>query len=177
MQVQKTKVAAARAAGAGGGPARQQNRAPKEWYTVVVYEKKKTKTVVLYVGRETFTFKVPFNREIRGAVKKTWSVGKTKAYSMKVHAKDLAELIHIYAFTDAARKISLLDPVFRAAALSGYKVHNNELYVKLWLEHELGELLFHVGDPRERELGGCLKHFTHSYGVWRMVTPPWAAMC
>jgi len=42
---------------------------------------------------------------------------------------------------------------------------------------ELGEPLFHIGDPRERELGTCIKGFTHSFGIWRMVTPPWCASC
>ena len=165
-------------AGAGGGPG---NRTPalEEWYTIVVYEKKHISTVVLYVGRETFTFKVPTYRKISdlAVVVKKWHVGATKAYSARIHAVNLAELIDSYAHEEAVRKISLLDPVYRAAALHGYKVHDNELYVKLWLEHELGEELFPIGDPRERELGRCIKAFTHSFGIWRMVTPPWAATC
>jgi len=172
------KAAAEGAAGASGG-ARQQKppaRKIKEWYTVVVYEKPRVKTVVLYVGKQTFTFKVPADREIRGEVKRQWSIGRTRAYSMRVHARDIAELLDAYVPEEAKRrKISTLDRVYRAAALQGYKVHPNELYVKLWLEHELGEPLFHVGDPLERKLGRALKHFTHSYRVWRMVTPPWAA--
>jgi len=165
--------------GAGGGPARQTNRAPiKKFYTVVVYERKRVKTVVLYVGRETFVFSVPAYREIHGVVVKTWTVGNTKAYVMLVRAGVIAELIHMYAYEEAKRKISLLDPVFRAAVIyDGYKVHDNALYVELWLSAPLGAELFRVGDPRERELGDCIKHFTHSYGIWRMVTPPWAAIC
>jgi hypothetical protein len=169
----------ARAAGAGGGPARQQNGAPalKKFYTVVVYEKKRIKTVVLYAGWETFVFKIPAYREVRGTVKKTWTAGNTKAYVMYVRAGELAKLIHAYAHEEAMRKISLLDPLFRAAVIyDGYKVHDNALYVELWLNHELGTPLFRVGDPRERELGNCLTHFTHSYGIWRMVTPPWATI-
>jgi hypothetical protein len=171
---------AARAAGARGGPGnRTPARKVEEWYTIVVYEKKRISTVVLYVGRETFTFKVPTYRRISdlAVVMKRWQVGATKAYSARIHAVNLVRLIDKYAHEEAVRKIMLLDPVYRAAALNGYKVHDNELYVKLWLEHELGEELFHVGDPRERELGDCIKHFTHSYRVWRMVTPPWAASC
>ncbi len=174
--MERTQIQVApKGAGARGGPG---NRTPalKEWYTVVVYERKRTKTVVVYVGRERFVFKVPVERVVRGTVVKQWKVGKTVAYSVVMRAADLAELIHAYAYEEARRKISLLDPVFRAAALQGYKVHDNELYVKLWLEHELGEPLFHVGDPRERGLGACIKHFTHSYGIWRMVTPPWATI-
>ncbi len=173
------KVAARRAPGAGGGPAWQTNRAPiKKWYTVVVYERKRVKTVVLYVGNETFVFNVPAYCEIRGVVKKTWAVGNTKAHSMRVHAGEVASLISDYAFEEATRKISLLDPVFRAAVIyDGYKVHDNALYVELWLSAPLGTPLFHVGDPKERELGDCIKSFTHSYGIWRMVTPPWAALC
>jgi len=145
-------------------------------YTVVVYERRRVKTAVLYVGKHTFTFKVPADREIKGEVRKQWSLGRTRAYSMRVRARDIAELLDAYVPEEAKRrKISTLDNVYRAAALQGYKVHPNELYVKLWLEHELGEPLFHTGDPRERQLGRALKHFTHSYGVWRMVTPPWAA--
>jgi hypothetical protein len=182
MQTQKLQVAAAGAAGARGAPG---SRTPakataspakiKEWYTVVIYEKRRVSTVVLYVGRETFTFKVPARISVGGVIMKKWRVGSAVGYSARIHAASLAMLIDSYAHEEAVRKISLLDPVYRAAALNGYKVHDNELYVKLWLEHELGEELFHVGDPRERELGGCIKAFTHSYGIWRMVTPPWAA--
>jgi len=180
MRTQKLQVAAVEAAGARGGPG---NRTPakknkvKEWYTIVVYEKKRVKTVVVYIGRETFTFKASGAAEILGVVMKRWQVGATKAYSARIHAVNLVRLIDKYAHEEARRKLFLLDRVYRAAALNGYKAHDNELYVKLWLEHELGEPLFHTGDPRERELGECLKHFTHSYGLWRMVTPPWAASC
>jgi len=166
----------ASAGGARGGPGNRTPAIPTT-YTVVVYEKKRIKTVVLYVGRETFTFKMPASRGIPGDVKKQWSLGRTRAYSMRVRARDIVELIDAYAYEDARRRIFMLDPVYRAAALAGYKVHDNELYVKLWLERPLGEPLFRVGDPRERELGDCLKHFTHSYRIWRMVTPPWAATC
>jgi len=175
MTAQKIQVAAERAARARGGPG---NRTPvKEWYTVVVYERRRIKTLVVYIGRETFVFKVPADRAVKGTVAKQWKVGNTMAYSVVVRAADLAELIHAYAYEESARKISLLDPVFRVAALQGYKVHDNELYVKLWLSAPLGEPLFPIGDPRERELGGCIKAFTHSFGIWRMVTPPWAATC
>jgi len=177
MAQQPGQKVAAGAAGAVGG-ARQQKppaRKIKEWYTVVVYERQRIKTAVLYVGKQTFTFKMPADREIRGEVKRQWSIGRTRAYSMRVRARDVAELISAYAHEEAGRKISVLDPLFRAAASQGYRVHTNELYVKLWLEHELGEPLFHTGDPLERKLGRALKHFTHSYRVWRMVTPPWAA--
>jgi hypothetical protein len=175
MQTQKLKVAA-RAAGARGGPG---NRTPAEWYTIVVYERRRVSTVVLYVGRWTFTFKVPTYRKIRdlAVVVKEWRVGGTPAYSARIHAKNLVDLINAYAYEEAVRKMSLIDPIYRAAALNGYKVHDNELYVRLWLEHPLGAELFPIGDPRERELGTCIKHFTHSYGIWRMVTPPWAATC
>ena len=178
MTTQNIQVAAREAAGARGGPG---NRTPakkiEEWYTIVVYEKKRVKTVVAYIGKETFTFKVPVSRTVRGVVAKQWKIGNTVAYSVVVRAADLAELIDSYAHEEAVRKISLLDPVYRAAAMQGYRVHDNELYVKLWLEHELGEELFPIGDPRERELGRCIKAFTHSFGIWRMVTPPWAATC
>jgi hypothetical protein len=185
MVAQKIQMAAAGAAGASGG-ARQQNPPAKaaaspakikEWYTVVIYEKRRVSTVVLYVGREAFTFKLPARISVGGVIMKKWKVGSAVGYSARIHAASLAMLIDSYAHGEAVRKISLLDPVYRAAALNGYKVHGNELYVKLWLEHKLGEELFHTGDPRERELGECIKHFTHSYGIWRMVTPPWAATC
>ncbi len=165
---------APKGAGARGGPG---NRTPalKEWYTVVVYERKRTKTLVLYVGRETFVFKVPIDAEIRGVVVKQWRIGGTVAYSVSVHAAEVARLIDMYAHEKATRNISLLDDIYRAAVIyGGYKVHDNALYVELWRDHKLGEPLFPVGDPREKELGSCLKHFTHSYGIWRMVTPPWA---
>jgi hypothetical protein len=175
MSKTQTMVAAERAAGARGGPG---NRTPalKEFYTVVVYERKRTKTLVVYVGRERFVFKVSVDVEIRGVVAKQWRVGNTAAQSIVVHAAEAARLIDMYAHEEAARKISLLDDVYRAAALAGYKVHDNELYVKLWLSAPLGTPLFEIGNPLERELGSCIKHFTHSYGIWRMVTPPWATI-
>jgi hypothetical protein len=181
MQTQKIRGAAARAAGArgvpgNGNPARKAARKLKEWYTIVVYERRRVRTVVLYVGRETFTFKMSAKAEILGVVLKRWQVGKTTvAYSMSIHAVNLARLIDAYMHDVAARKISVFDPVYRAAALRGYKAHDNEAYVKLWLEHELGEPLFHTGDPLERKLGDCIKYFSNSYNMWRMVTPPWAA--
>jgi hypothetical protein len=110
-------------------------------------------------------------------IMKKWRVGATKAYSARIHAVNLVKLIDVYAYEEARRKISLLDPVYRAATLNGYKVHDNELYVKLWLSAPLGTPLFHTGDSQERELGNCIKAFTHSFGIWRMVTPPWAATC
>jgi len=64
-------------------------------------------------------------------IMKKWLVGATKAYSARIHAVNLVKLIDSYAHEEAVRKISLLDPVYRAAALHGYKVHDNELYVKL----------------------------------------------
>ncbi len=176
MQIQKTQVAA-EAAGARGGPG---NRTPakkvEEWYTMVVYEKKRVKTVVLYVRRETFTFKIPAHVRIDeiAVIMKRWRVGNAVACSARIHAVNLAKLIDHYAYAEAGFKISLLDPIFRAAALNGYKVHPNELYVRLWLSAPLGEPLFRAGDPLERELGDCIKYFTNSYNVWRMSTPPWA---
>ena len=177
LQRRRPKTASAPAAEPVRPQAGSKRRRLKRVFTAVVYEKKRVRTVVLYVGRETFVFKMPASREVRGAVRKRWRVGGADAYSVRIRAADVAELIDAYAHEDAVRKISLLDPVYRAAALQGYKVHGNELYVKLWLEHPLGEPLFHTGDPRERALGDCIKHFTHSYGIWRMVTPPWAATC
>jgi len=163
--------------GARGGPGNRTPAKLREWYTVVVYEKKRVKTVVLYVGSEVFVVKVPAYREIRGRIKKAWQVGRTKAYSMRVRARDIAELIYMYAYEDAVRKVHLLDPLFRVAARQGYRIHHNDYYVQLWLSKPLGEPLGRVGEINESELGACIKHFTHSYGIWRMVTPPWAATC
>ena len=178
MQAQKLQ-AAAEAAGARGGPGNRTPARIKEWYTIVVYEKKRVSTVVAYIGREMFVFKVPTSKRISdlAVVMKRWQVGGRLAYSARIHAVNLAMLIDAYVYDKAVRKLTVIDKVYRAAALNGYKVHDNELYVKLWLSAPLGEPLFRVGDPRERELGVCLKHFTHSYGIWRMVTPPWAATC
>ena len=175
MITQKIQMPAVQAGGVGG--AWQQK--PPEWYTIVVYEKKRVKTVVAYIGKETFMFKVSPHINVGNiaVIMKKWKVGSAVAYSARIHAVNLVKLIDSYAHEEAVRKISLLDPVYRAAALNGYRVHDNELYIKLWLSAPLGTPLFHTGDPRERELGDCLKHFTHSYGIWRMVTPPWAATC
>jgi hypothetical protein len=177
MQRRRPKRANALAAEPLRPQAGDKRRRRRGTFTVVVYGRKRVKTVVLYVGRGVFVFKVPASREVRGVVKRRWRVGGTDAYSARVRARDVAELIDAYAHEEAARKIHMLDPVYRAAALQGYRVHGNKLYVRLWLEHPLGEPLFRVGDPKERELGDCIKHFTHSYGIWRMVTPPWAATC
>jgi len=152
-------------------------RRRRQTFTVVVYRKKRIKRVVLYAGGGVFVFTVPAGVEVSGRVRKRWAVGGAEAYSARIRAADAAKLIDMYAHEAACRKITILDPVYRAAALQGYKVHDNELYVKLWLERELGEPLFHIGDPRERELGTCIKGFTHSFGIWRMVTPPWCASC
>jgi hypothetical protein len=176
MEIKNSQVAAAGAAGAAAG-ARQKNPAMNTWYTIVVYEKRRIRTVVLYVGREVFKFKMPADKEILGVIMKKWRVGNTVAYSVRIHAVNLVKLIDAYAHEQAVRKISLLDDVYRAAALNGYKVHDNELYVRLWLSAPLGAPLFEIGDIRERELGACIRAFTHSYGIWRMVTPPWAATC
>jgi hypothetical protein len=146
-------------------------------FTAVVYVKRRIKRVVLYASRRPFVFAISADKEVDGRVRKRWRVGGAEAYSMRVRGIDIAPLILANAYTDACRRISDLDPVFREAAKQGYKVHDNELYVKLWLEHKLGEELFHTGDPRERELGECIKHFTHSYRIWRMVTPPWCSDC
>jgi Arc/MetJ family transcription regulator len=163
----------------GARPEAAAERKPRviEEVDVVVYERPNVKTVEVHIDNDTFTFNVPASCKVNGVVKKASTEGGAKVYYMRVRARDIAELIRKYAYDKATRKISLLDPLFRAAALQGLKVHHNELYVKLWLEHELGEPLFRVGDPRERELGSCIKHFTHSYRIWRMVTPPWAALC
>ncbi len=171
----KTIQVAPQGAGAQGARLATEAAPIQKYYTVVVYERRRVKTVVVYIGRETFTFKIPAYREVNGVVKKTWMVGDTKAYVMYVRAGEVAELIHAYAYEEATRKISLLDSIFRAAVVyDGYKVHDNALYVELWLSAPLGTPLFRAGDPRERELGACIKHFTNSYNLWRMVTPPWA---
>ena len=178
MATQKIQMAA-EAAGARGGPGNRTPAKIEEWYTVVIYEKRRVKTVVLYVGRETFTFKVPAHINVGdiAVIMKKWKVGNAVGYSARIHAANLAMLIDSYAHEEAVRKISLLDPVYRAAARNGYRVHSNKYFVKLWLEHQLGEPVGRVGEIDEYALGACIKHFTHSYGLWRMVTPPWAATC
>jgi len=146
-------------------------------FTAVLYARKRVKRVVLYAGRRPFVFTVSADKEVKGRVKKRWKIGNTEACSIRIRGIDIAPLVLTNAYEEACRRIGDLDPVFREAARQGHKVHRNELYVRLWLEHELGEPLFKTGDPIERALGGCLKHFTHSYRVWRMVTPPWCADC
>jgi hypothetical protein len=152
-------------------------RRRRQTFTVVVYRKKRIRRVVLYASDGVFVFTVPARVEINGRVRKRWAIGGTEAYSARVRAADVAKLIDMYAHDAACRRITVLDPVYRAAALQGYKVHSNKLYVELWLSAPLGEPLFSIGDPRERELGTCIKGFTHSFGIWRMVTPPWCASC
>jgi hypothetical protein len=164
-------------AGTLPGPANRQPPRRSRRYTAVVYEKKRTKTVVLYVGGKPFTLKASAGREINGKIVRRWRIGNTEAYTVRMRAIDVVRLIDAYAHDEAVLRMHLFDPVYREAVRQGYKAHDNELYVKLWLEHPLGEPLFHVGDPMERQLGDCIKHFTNSYGIWRMVTPPWAATC
>ena len=146
-------------------------------FTAVVYVKRRIKRVVLYAGYRPFVFTISADKEVNGRVKKRWKIGNTEAYSMRVRGIDIAPLIDAYAHEEACRKISDLDPLFREAARQGYKVHHNEYYIQLWLAKPLGEPLGHVGEIDERVLGDCLKHFTHSYRIWRMVTPPWCADC
>ena len=117
MQVQKTIRAAAEAAGAVvAGPATEL--AP-EWYTIVVYERPRAKTVVLYVGRETYTFSVPAEVKIDNVavILRRWlASGKTPAYSASIHVKNLAELLRKYAPEIAER----LAPTLNAAEAVAY---------------------------------------------------------
>jgi hypothetical protein len=144
-------------------------------FTIVVYVKKRIKRIVLYAGYRPFVFTVTADKEIKGKIKKRWKIGSTEAYSMRVRGIDIAPFLH--AQEDACRRISDLDPVFREATRQGYEVHPNEYYVQLWLSKPLGDPLGRLGEIDERALSDCLKHFTHSYGLWRMVTPPWCAVC
>jgi hypothetical protein len=117
VQAQKTIRAAVKAAGAvGAGPATE--RAPvkqiREWYTIVVYEKPRAKTVVLYVGREAYTFKVPAEVNIGNVavIMRRWLAGgKTPACSASIHIINLAKLLNAYAREVAG----VLEPVIRAA--------------------------------------------------------------
>jgi hypothetical protein len=101
VQMQKTE-AAPQGAGAGGGPAWQQNWASKEWYTIVVYERPRLKTVVVYVGDRVFAFKAPACAVVSAEVLKMWRIGNTVAYSARIYAADLAELINTYVETRVA---------------------------------------------------------------------------
>jgi hypothetical protein len=106
MQIQKVQVAAAEAAGARGGPG---NRTPaREWYTIVVYERRRVKTVVLYVGRMTYTFNVSIDVDIGdiAVILERWFIGgKMFAYSASIHVKNLAELVRRYA-PDVAEQLA-----------------------------------------------------------------------
>jgi len=144
-------------------------------FTVVVYVKRRIKRVVLYTKYGPFVFTISADREIPGRIRKRWKVGNMEAYSMRVRGIDIAPFIH--GMEETCRKVRLLDPVFREAARQGYRVHHNEYYVQLWLSKPLGDPLGRIGEIDERALGDCIKHFTHSYGIWRMVTPPWCATC
>ncbi len=144
-------------------------------FTIVVYIKRRIKRIVLYVGRWTFTFTVPASTEIKGRIRKRWRVGGTEAYSMRVRGEEIAPFLH--GDERACRQMSILDPVFREAARNGYRVHTNDYFVKLWLSKPLGEPLGRVGEIDERALGSCIKCFTHSYLLWRIVTPPWCCVC
>jgi hypothetical protein len=142
-------------------------------FTIVVYIKRRFKKVVLYVGRSTFVFTT--TAEIKGLVRKMWRIGRSEAYSARVRGEEMASLLH--GMENACRKASVLDPVFREAARNGYRVHNNKYFVKLWLSKSLGEPVGRVGEIDEYALGTCVKCFTHSYGLWRIVTPPWCCVC
>jgi hypothetical protein len=87
------KVAADGAAGAGG--ARQQ-KPPQEWYTIVVYEKPRSKTVMLYVGRQTYVFNIPADVNIGNVaviIKKWRAGGKVVACSASIHVENLMKLL------------------------------------------------------------------------------------
>jgi hypothetical protein len=150
-------------------------RLPPDVFTVVVYIKRRVKRVVLYAGRSTFVFTVPARQEINGRVRKRWRVGRTEAYSARVRGEVLAPLLR--GMESACRKASVLDAVFREAARNGYRVHHNDYFVRLWLSKPLGEPVGAIGKVDERALGACVKCFTHSYGLWRVVTPPWCCDC
>jgi len=116
VRAKKKSGPGGRAAGAvGAGPATE--RAPvkvREWYTIVVYEKPHTKTVVLYVGRETYTFKVPVDIKVGNiaVIVKQWLAGgKTPACSAVIHVINLAKLLKAYAHEAA----DVLEPIIRAA--------------------------------------------------------------
>ncbi len=116
MQKQKTAGAASAAAGASGG-ARQQ-KSPREWYTIVVYEKPRYKTVVFYLGKwQTFRFKVPASINVGNiaVIIRRWRVSdKTVACSASIHVANLAKLLQEYA-REEAEKAGILEPILREA--------------------------------------------------------------
>ncbi len=116
MQTQKTVRAAAGAAGASGGA--WQQKPPREWYTIVVYEKPRYKTVVLYLGKwQTFRFKVPASINIGNiaVIIRQWRVSdKTVACSASIHVANLAKLLSKYAQEEAERA-GILEPILREA--------------------------------------------------------------
>jgi hypothetical protein len=122
VQVQKTNVAAAEAAGAGGSPAWQQNGASVktfgEWYTIVVYERPRSKTVVVYAHGRAFVFRMSAGAIVSAEVLKVWRIGKTLAYSAHIHVTDLSELLNEYAREKAAR---IPEPLLHIVKAESYR--------------------------------------------------------
>jgi len=117
VQAQKTIRAAAEAAGVGGSPARQQNRAP-EWYTIVVYERPRSKTAVVYAHGRAFVFRMSAGAIVSAEVLKLWRIGKTLAYSAHIHVADLSELLNEYAREKAA---GIPEPLLHIVKAESYR--------------------------------------------------------
>ena len=118
MQAQKTVRAAAEAAGASGG-ARQQ-KPPKEWYTLIVYERRRTKTAMLYLRRwQTFRFKLPADVKIGdiAVIIKRWRIGGTVAYSTSINVANLLKLLSDSGVCEEAA--GMLEALSRGAVCRG----------------------------------------------------------
>ncbi|MGC8988216.1 hypothetical protein [Infirmifilum sp.] len=149
-------------------------------YTAVVYRKPRRSTVVLYINGSTFTFRVNSGALRFGRVRRAWVAGgKVEALSLRVKANELAPLLR--GRPEACRKMYLLDVLFREAAKQGYRVHDNQYFVDLWLSkplgHPLGISKAQGGTIDESALGDCIKCFSRSFDEWRIVVPPWCCEC
>ena len=72
-------------------PQTQTPRKQKKYYTAVVYEKGQVKRVVLYVDAKPLVLTT--TADIKGIVRKRWKVGNTEAYSMRVSADVVDQLL------------------------------------------------------------------------------------
>jgi hypothetical protein len=145
-------------------------------YTVVIYRRPRKVKLVVYSGGAVASLNIPSGVEVKGRLRTTWKIGKTEAYSMRVRAADIAP--HLRGRPEVCMKALFFDQLFRDAAAEGYKVHENEYFVQLWLSKPLGSVVARIDEVDLVKLDRCLgRCFSWSYGELTITTPPWCCEC
>jgi hypothetical protein len=145
-------------------------------YTVVIYRRPKKSRLIVYSKGAVASLKVSSGVQPKGQVKKTWTLGRVKAYLMRVKAKDIAPILR--GRQEVCTKAIFFDQLFREAVAEGYRIHENEYFVQLWLSKPLGNAIGRVDEIDLAKLKGCLgRCFSWSYGELTITTPPWCCEC